>query len=208
MATATTSSPTFGVVLSEIDWDMYEKLRGSEGNRNVRMTYNRGILELMSPSKLHERVAEILGRFIIAWTEERTIPVQSCGTVTFKRKTLGRGLEPDKCYYIQNESIVRAKDELDLTIDPPPDLAVEVDVTSSSESRMEIYSSIGVPEIWRWCDDELTVLELSDGEYAERDDSIALPGFPLKKAVELIASRHATDETSLARMFRGFCGVR
>src|SRR5918999_809823 len=89
------------VFLSDVDWETYEKLRASDRNRNVRMTYDDGDLVLMSPSKLHERIAELLARLILVWTEEFGIAMQSCGSMTFKRKDLKKGFEPDKCYYIQ-----------------------------------------------------------------------------------------------------------
>jgi Uma2 family endonuclease len=112
------------VWLSGVSWDDYVRLRGIPESRNVRMTYDEGSLELMSPSKLHERIAELLGRLIAAWTEESTVPVQGCGTMTFQREDRQKGLEPDKCYYVQHLPDVRNREELDLTIDPPPDLVI------------------------------------------------------------------------------------
>jgi Uma2 family endonuclease len=191
------------VWLSGIPWEDYVRLRNVPESRNVRMTYDGGVLALMSPSKLHERVAELLGRLILAWTEERGIPVQSCGTMTFQRADLEQGLEPDKCYYVRHEAAVRAREELDLTVDPPPDLVVEVDVSSSSRDRLPLYERLGVPEVWLWRDDVLRLLVLDEKRrYVEADDSVALPGFPRPTAERLLAARREQDETALVREFR------
>jgi Uma2 family endonuclease len=191
------------VWLGGIPWEDYVRLRNVPESRNVRMTYDRGVLALMSPSKLHERIAELLGRLILAWTEEREIPVQSCGTMTFQRADLEQGLEPDKCYYVRHEAAVRDREELDLAIDPPPDLVVEVDVSSSSRNRLPLYGRLGVPEVWLWRDDALRVLVRDEkGQYGEADDSAALPGFPCPLAQRLLAARRDQDETTLVRRFR------
>ena len=117
-----------------------------------------------------------------------------------------RGLEPDNCYYIEHESAVRDRDEVDLAIDPPPDLAVEVDVTARSIDRMPIYAALGVSELWRWHEDKLHMLRLdSDGQYIEESASRALPGFPCERLTELIKRRTAADETTLIREFRAAC---
>ncbi len=192
--------------LRKATWDEYVKLRDDDEYRHTRMTYDRGDLELMSPSKLHERVGYLIGRCIDVWTEERQIAVQSCRTTTFRREDLLQGLEPDNCYYIQNESVVRSRDEVDLTIDPPPDLAVEVDITSWAIDRMAIYGALGVPEVWRWHADRLQVLVSNPNrEYVEQATSQVLTGFPFDRLAELIAQRTLHDETTLIRQFRAWC---
>src|SRR5260370_377378 len=118
--------------------------------------------------------------------------------MTFRREDLDRGLEPDNCYYIQHETAVRERDEIDLTIDPPPDLAVEVDITASSIDRLSIYMALGVPEIWRWHDDALYVLVLAaGGKYLQIATSQALPGFPCESMADLIRRRASVDEMTL-----------
>jgi Uma2 family endonuclease len=161
----------------------------------------------MSPSKLHERISELLGRLILAWTEEHGIAVQSCGTMTFQREDLEKALEPDKCYYILHEAAVRDREELDLSIDPPPDLVVEVDVSSPSRNRLPMYEALGVPEVWLWRKDTLRFLVLDDtGVYREQEISVALPGFPRQTAERLLSARREKDETTLARDFRRTIG--
>jgi Uma2 family endonuclease len=191
------------IVLPDVDWETYERLRNAEGNRNLRMTYDRGILEIMSPSKLHERLSELLGRLILVWTEEKRIPIQSGGSTTLKKTAQRRGLEPDKCFFIESETAVRARDEHDPAIDPSPDLAIEVDVSSSSELRMPIYADLGIREVWRWKQEQLILFVLhASGQYHERGESVVLSGFPLGAAAELLQRRNASDETSLVADFR------
>jgi Uma2 family endonuclease len=191
------------VWLSGVAWDDYVRLRDIPESRNIRMTYDEGSLELMSPSKLHERIAELVGHLVFIWTLDREIPVQSCGTTTFQREDRQKGLEPDKCYYIQHEADVRDRDELDLAIDPPPDLVVEVDVTSPSRRRFPIYSQLGVPEVWLWRNETLQFFLLDDaGQYAATNDSTALPDFPRQLAERFLTQRREKDETTLLREFR------
>jgi Uma2 family endonuclease len=202
MATAT-FSPTGNVVLGGVPWEIYDRLRSEESNRNLRMTYCEGTLQMMSPSKLHERIAHLLGRFVDAWTEECEVTVQGCGATTFRREDLQRGLEPDRCYYVQHEPEVRGRDELDLSRDPPPDLAIEVDIHGGSDHRMAIYAALGVPEVWRWKNETLEVFSLTpDGGYTGGATSRILTGFPLREAVRLVGERNRIDETRLVRLFR------
>lgn len=193
------------IVLSEVPWGVYTRLRAEPANRNVRMTYDRGMLEIMSPSRLHERIVHLLGRMVDAWTEERGIAVQGCGAMTFRREDLNRGLEPDRCYYVASEAAVRMGEELDLSIDPPPDLVIEVDVRSTSAVRMPIYGELGIPEAWRWTDDLLEVHQLGTGStYHCTDDSRVLPGFPFDRATQLLCQRNKVDETTLIRNSRSY----
>jgi Uma2 family endonuclease len=198
-----------GVVLHNATWQTYINLRDADENYRIRMTYDRGDLEIMSPSNPHERLAYLIGRFIDIWTLEKRIPIQSGGSTTFRRKDLRRGLEPDNCYYIENEAVVRSRDDVDLAIDPPPDLAIEVDVTSKSIARLPIYAALGVPEVWRWHLEKLQVLRLSSKEqYTEVAASRALRAFPCEQMVELLKLRTSINETALLRRFQRSCQRR
>lgn len=195
-----------GVVMRNTSWQHYVELRDADEHRNLRMTFDRGELELMSPTRLHERLNFFIGYRIIAWLEEMQVSFQCCGSTTFRREDLQRGLEPDNCYYIANESTVRERDEVDLSIEPPPDLVVEVDVTSSSIDRIPIYQALGVPEVWRWHNDELHVLVLNaDNEYSEVSSRRSLPGFPIERMTELLKRRNSADGLTLVREFRASC---
>ena len=196
------------VRLSNVPWGVYQTLRSEAENRHVRMTYDRGFLEMRSPLKRHERVAYLIGRLIDAWTEERGLGVQGCRTTTFQRQDLERGLEPDNCYYIEHEPQVRARDELDLSIDPPPDLIVEVDVSSSSLVRLPSFAAMGVPEVWRWRDERIEIYRLAGGSYEPTNGSRALGGFPIEQAAELLRARLTSDDNALVRRFRSLISTR
>lgn len=209
---ASTTIPIPQTQMLQATWNTYVALRDDDQNRHVRMTFDDGRLELMSPNKSHERVGYLIGRFIDVWTCELGIDVQSCRSTTFRRKDLKRGLEPDNCYYIAHEAVVREREECDLSIDPPPDLAIEVDVTSSSLNRMAIYAALGVPEVWRWSAEVIAVHLLgNDGTYREVPGSRAFPGFPLEHITALLSRRSASSETVLVREFVTWiraCGER
>jgi Uma2 family endonuclease len=195
-----------GVLLRNVSWEIYVELCNEPENRHVRMSFDRGELELTSSVGLRERLKHLIGRCIYAWTELHSVPIQSLGSTTLRREDLSRALDPDNAYYIFNEPFVRHREELDLSTDPPLDLAVEIDVTDQLVSRMSIFDAIGVPEIWRWCDDNVYVHALGQsGEYAEIATSRALPGFSMEKMVNLLRAGAFSDETTLIREFQAFC---
>jgi Uma2 family endonuclease len=138
------------LLLDNVDWRTYTRFLYLFAERpGYRLTYDRGRLEIMGPLPLHERCANLLGRLAITLTEELGLPILQGGSTTLRLRHRQRGLEPDRCYWITNEAAVRGKDRLNLRVDPPPDLAIEVDVTSSSLNRMSIYATLAVPEVWR-----------------------------------------------------------
>ncbi|HEY9740149.1 MAG TPA: Uma2 family endonuclease, partial [Coleofasciculaceae cyanobacterium] len=150
MTTTLTQSPN-RVLLRNISWQTYQDLlKDLEEQPGIRLSYDRGLLEIMAPSPPHENYKKVLGRFVETLTEELNIEIKSLGSLTCKREDLARGLEPDQCYYIQNEAVVRTLDEIDFNQDPPPDLVIEIDISSSSINRLSLYAALGVPEVWRY----------------------------------------------------------
>lgn len=197
------------VLLRKATWQQYVELRDAEENRHTRMTFDRGSLELMSRTNLHERMRIAISTCIFAWAVEKQIEILSGGSTTFRREDLERGLEPDNCYYIEHRTAVENREEIDLLIDPPPDLVLEVDITSSSINRMAIYAAMGVPEIWRWYDDALQIYRLNpDGQYLSAADSVALPGFPIDLAVKFASQRPIPSEVTLFNEFRAACQAK
>ena len=135
-------------VLQNISWETFETLLKETGeHRGSRFAYDCGTLEIMTPLFEHENPKIQFDRLIFALAEELEIEIKSAGYTTLKRKIVKRGIEPDNCYYIQNELIVRGRQELDLETDLPPDLAIEIDITSSSVNKFGIYSALGVSEL-------------------------------------------------------------
>jgi Uma2 family endonuclease len=155
------------VVLHHVTWQTYQALLADMGeHRSTRLAYDRGTLEIKMPSKLHELINRLLERIITTLTEELGMSVLSLGSTTFDFEDVEKGVEPDSCFYIQNADRVNPEDNAPPQ-DFPPDLVVEVDITSSSRSRLNIYKSMGVPEIWRYSRQGLAILQLHQEEYVE-----------------------------------------
>jgi Uma2 family endonuclease len=168
------------LVLDNVDWAAYEAIGEALRDRpNIYMTYDRGRLEIKTISQEHERLKYLLGRVIDVLSEETGIPVEGFGSTTYKREDLERGLEPDQCYYHRNFHRVRGLKRIDLTRDPPPDFAVEVDVTHSSLDRMSICAGIGISEVWRLEGEAVRVYLLNAGRYEHADRSPTFPALPV-----------------------------
>jgi Uma2 family endonuclease len=169
-------------VIHNVSWRLYETLLDQLGDHAPRMTYDRGDLELMSPSASHETFKRMLGRLIEMMTYQLGIAIRSGVSTTFKRKDLLRGLEPDECHWIAHEQDVRAKKKIDLARDPPPDLAIELDISRSSLDRDSIYVALGVPEIWRFDGRRLRVhVRQASGRYRTTRTSAAFPFLPVQR---------------------------
>ena len=197
------------VVLSGVSWQLYEQLRDNAENWHIRMAYDKGTLELMSPSSDHEAIRILIGKMIAAFTEELDIPLRSLGSTTWRSKALAKGLEADDCYYILNHHRVRQRRHVDLSVDPPPDLAIETEVSRSVVRRLRIYAALGIREIWRWRKSGLTAYSLSeDGKYVEREFSLNLPMLPVKELESFLDFELAADETAWIRRFRSWVRAR
>lgn len=193
-----------------VDWGEYTRmLQAFAGRRGVRLTYDRGVLEIMSPTYEHESDAYFLGRLVDVLTEELNIPVQAGRSTTFRRKKKQRGLEPDNCYWIASEAKVRGLRRIDLRIHPPPDLAIEVDVTHQSINRMKIYAALGVPEVWRLSAGGLTFQVLgADGKYAPVGHSRAIPLVAPADLLSFLPLRDTLDDNEVIRRFRDWVRQR
>jgi Uma2 family endonuclease len=203
MATANAAHTEQRFLLQGVPWTAYQSLREAPENAHVRLTYDRGELELMSPSQLHEQYAHLIGRMIDAWTEEQNVDVMGCRTTTFRSEDLGRGLEPDNCYYIEHEPQVREREEVDLSVDPPPDLAIEIELSRPAIDELAIYAALGVPELWRFDGRKFDVFRLSpDRSYQPANASGCLPGIPLGAMLDVLARLTTASETTLIREFR------
>lgn len=170
------------IILKNVSWQEFEAILDELGDhRAARLAYDDGTLEIMTPLPEHEDNKEIIGDLVKALLEELDIEFRSLGSTTFKDRTMDQGVEPDQCFYIQNEAAIRGKKRIDLTVDPPPDLGLEVDVTSRTHAS--IYKVLRVPELWRFDKGKLQINVLRNGNYAESEDSLNFPGMPL---VEII----------------------
>lgn len=196
-------------VFDSVSWEKYLQADDLFDDRRFRMTFDRGRLEFMTVSHLHEFVKSLMSYFLPVLMEEFGIKRKTSGSMTFRREDLDRGMEPDQCYYLANEPAVRGKDAIDLNVDPPPDLAVEVEVSRSALDRLDILAALGVPEVWCVTADSVRILELSsEGDYRERPDSVNFPGIQSEDVARFLRMRNKLDEESLVESFREWVKTR
>jgi Uma2 family endonuclease len=191
------------VILYDVPWDSYVAVGAALPDRpRLRMTFDRGTLEIMTTSPEHEKYKRRLGRLLEALVEEFGLGVEPLGNMTFRRKELERGLEPDECFWIANEPLMRAKLDWDPTRDPPPDLVLEIEISRSAMNRMSIYAALGVPEVWR-CDGSTIRAHLlqPDGGWLPSDFSPTFPKIPLAGIVPFLQPSETVDYLSMVRAF-------
>ena len=196
-----------------ISWDEYESLLDwrDEHRRGARLAYDRGELEIMVTTGTRERLKGVLALLIEAWMSEIGGDCTTFGNMTHRRADLERGLEPDECFYIQNWAAVAGVRDIDFAKDPPPDLAVEIEVSRTVLSRLPIYAALKVPEVWRYDGTQLTILLLQpDDTYTESLTSSALPTLPVAELAPFLAL--AADVTlsnsAIDRQFRAWVRSR
>jgi Uma2 family endonuclease len=192
-------------LLGGIEWSTYRAISDALTGRHLRITYDRGNLDLMTISGAHGHLGRLTGRFIFVLAEELGLPIRSFGDATCDREDLERGVEPDESFYLTNEPLIREKEEIDLQFDPPPDLVVEVEISRSSRRRQGIYAAMKVPEIWLVNGDSVRFLQLGpDGQYALSDRSRYFPSLPLHHMADFLRQRTQMDEVRLVRTFRAW----
>ena len=164
------------IELENVAWDTYEAILRDTAEQHVRITYDEGRMVLMSPLPRHDKVKSLLGRIIETISVERDVPISSFGSTTWRRPDLRKGLEPDECYYVQREPHVRCRFDIDLSVDPAPDLAIEIEITHHPMNRGKIYAALGIPEVWRFDGTTVSFLRLDDAfAYTAIDRSEAFP---------------------------------
>ncbi len=170
------------LLLHDVTWQEFEAILVELGDRrSSRLAYTDGTLEIRMPLPEHEISKELIGDLIKALLEELDIEFCSLGSTIFKHQQILQGIEPDQCFYIRHESVIRGKNRIDLTIDPPPDLALEIDVTSRTHTS--IYQAMEVPELWRFEQGKLQINMLQDGQYVLVDESPTFSGLPLTDVI-------------------------
>lgn len=191
------------VALDHVSWATFTSLASE--SRGGRLAYDRGRLEIMSPSLGHENVKSLLCRFIEMFAEEQRIDLVAACSVTLARDDLDRGIEADACYFFGSHMRLKSRDKIDLSVDPPPDLAVELDMSRSSLDKSAIYASLGVAELWRTDGKTIDILQLGSEGYRPATNSGLLPRFPKAEAMRLLANREAMSDTQAAREMRTAC---
>ena len=191
------------LVLRNVGWDEYEAMLEIVGDRHIRVTCDQGTMEVAMPSQRHEQATQLFGLFVPRLAEELEIPYEPLGMTTWRKLDVEKGLEADQCYYIQNQAVVRDREVLNLDIDPPPDLAIEFDISSSSLNRMEIYAGLRVPEVWRYDGRSVTFFQLGpDGQYHEKFESLCFPGLRPADVMRFLEMGSTMDKLCWARELR------
>ena len=195
------------VILENVTWKELETIIEELGeHRSARIAYDRGILEIMSPLPEHEFDKEIISDLVKALLEQLDVEFISLGSTTFKNQFMEQGLEPDQCFYIKNEALIRGKKRLDLTIDPPPDLALEIDITS--RTHLNIYQGLKVPEVWRFENGILRINILQDGVYVESKSSLNFPNLPLIEVIpEYLQRSRIIGRNATLKAFRNWVNI-
>ncbi len=191
-------------VLHHVSWETYQSLLSDyEHQASPRFTFTQGALEIMSPLPKHERLKESLSLMISALAEALEIDHEGFGSTTYKREDIRRGFEPDASFYIENLPAVSGKEKLDFTVDPPPDLVIEIDLTHSSIDKLSIFAAFGVPEVWRHDGSELRILVLENDTYQEREASKVLsPRITRELVMRLLAMRNTMTLPAWLRSVR------
>lgn len=195
------------ILFENVSWETYESLLRDleDAHQNLRITYDEGRMVVMSPPPKQERWKSLLGRFVEAIADEKNVPISTFGSTTWKRRDKRRGLEADECFYVQHEPQVRGKLDFNLKRDPPPDLAIEIDLCRHPLDRPSVYAALGVPEVWRFDGEKIEVLLLEpDGKYRSSETSAAFPFLrpaELKQFLDLFGT---TDQNSLLRTVRAW----
>jgi Uma2 family endonuclease len=191
------------VILHNTSWETYERLKVERGESRVpRFAFDRGELEIMSPSTEHESIAYYAGLLVAVFAEETGMDLYGAGSTTFDREDLERGFEPDACFYVRNAQRVRGKPRIELGQDPPPDLLIEVDITSPSLDKFPIYARASIPEIWRHDGKKLAIFELRGEEYVEVAESRTLSPLSSEALSSLIEESTSLDIVTWMRRVR------
>ena len=193
------------VVLHPVSWSTFNCLLQELGDsRGQRLTYCDEWLEIMSPLGIHEHSNRFIEGLIFVMADELNLPLKRFGSLTLKLDNYQQGVEPDSCYYLHHESEVRRKQNIDLTVDPPPDLVLEIDISRPSIEKLPIYANLQVPEVWRYRNDALWVfvLEAETGEYRQVEASPTFPFLPLDQVPLFIQRSLVIGETATLKEFR------
>jgi Uma2 family endonuclease len=197
-------SPGQQLLLKNVSWQMYDNILSELGEgRTARINYYQGMLEIVTPLLEHEVNKVTIGDLVKALLEELDIEFWSLASTTFKNEAMAAGVEADDCFYIQNEAVIRGKKRIDLTVDPPPDLAIEIDITS--RTRFNNYEALGVTELWRYDGQSLEINVLEDGKYVKSNTSRNFSQFPLVDAIpQYVEQSKVVGRNATMKAFRNW----
>jgi Uma2 family endonuclease len=191
--------------LDYVDWDEYERLLDEVKERpGLRISYDSGRLRVVSPLPEHEEYKGIIYSLVLILAEELDLNLETRGSATYKRQRDSKGAEPDESFYVKMAEAIIGKRHIDLTVDPPPDIVVEIDSTNDSIWKFSIYAALGVSEIWRYDGKQAQIYRLVDEAYVESLSSgsfeLVTPAV-LTEFIELSKTRGQSDARSSFRQW-------
>ena len=198
-------TPDEKMILEGVSWKSYEHLLNDFANRpSIRLTFDKGTLEIMVVSYGHERLKTIIGDLVVRLAFELDIDYEAAGSTTFKRESLGAGFEGDESFYFSHLERIRQTSDLDLAQDPPPDLVVEIDISSPSLLKFPIFAALRIPEIWRFHENRLLIYSFANGAYTEAQSSAFLPGITANDVTSLVEVREQMPPNAWQRKVSDF----
>lgn len=198
-------SPGSAMAVSGLSWQHYQLLLAELGdNRATRLAYSNGVLEIRMPSQIHEIVNRLLSKIIFALAEELGLELVDLGSTTWSREDLGKGIEPDSCFFLQNAHLVQGLNP-EIPPDLSPDLAIEVDIASASDKKLAIYQALGVPELWVYRKGNISILDLQDTQIRKVENSLAFPTVSADQLQTWIQLREVDSDFAVVKAVRQFC---
>ena len=194
--------------IENVSWSEFELiLEDLDENRNTRIAYSDGTLSIVAPMLKHEKTKVCISDFIKTLLDELEIDYVSCGSTTFKRESMSKAVEPDDCFYLQHADQIASKSRIDLSVDPPPELAIEIGLTS--KTQLEAYRGLGVSELWRFDAEDLRIDYLKEGEFVETKESSFFPGWPIKDMLyHYLKVARETNQRRVKKNFRQWVANR
>ncbi|MGH1395616.1 MAG: Uma2 family endonuclease [Trichormus sp.] len=203
--TTTASLTQTRTLLKNISWQTFKAMLTDMGNeRNSRLAYDNGIVEIMTPLMPHETSNRLIEGLIVVLCEEFNLEVKTTGSLTLTRDDLEKGAEPDSSYYIQNEFLVRDKENIDLNEDPPPDLVLEVDYSKPKIDKLSLYAAMGIPEFWRYNGTRLRIYILSGNQYTEVEQSPTFAPVIVKDIPRFLQESQKIGQLAAKKAFRAW----
>ena len=191
------------LILTDVLWEEYEQLLTDLGDSyGARITYDQGRLEIMSPSYRHENYSQVVSQLARIIADELDIILESLGSTTYKQQWLARGVEPDACFYVQNAPRIIGRERIDLRVDPPPDIVVEIDVSHESTGKLAIYAGMKVPELWRYDEHRAHIYVLIGQGYVEVPASRTFSFLTSEALSQFLEQSKTEGQTGTLRSFR------
>lgn len=183
------------ITFHNVGWEEYEDLLEQVGEASgLRISFDEGTLNVMTLSSEHEKYERFFETLLTAVRLRLRINILSFGSATMRKRKKNKGNEPDACFYVQTADVIGNRLHIDFEIDPPPDIAVEIDVHHDSRDKFSIYAGLGVPELWRFDGQAMIIYVLEQGRYEEVTASRALPMLTSQVLTEALTSLREKGE--------------